>query len=183
MNDAAADPPAESPADPPAESPAGPPERPADITHTMMKHAEDAIAHAQSTFGVELDRSPGSIALLEAVAHTIHKLIEDGDELSEAEYDVLCKIYGGYLGEVLRAELGGKWLLDTEVSPGVGVIALRFSAGRIYPPMKWSRRLEKGVEEDLVAFAAMVRERESAGESSAPARQVPPSGSPPGTSP
>ena len=118
----------------------------------MAEHASDAVEHARATFGVELDTSPESVGWLEAIATAIHQLLATEEQLSDDEFDVLCKIYGGYLGEVIRTAHGGEWEYEFESAPGVAVISLRHAKGRIFPPMKWARRIERGAEEDLLAF-------------------------------
>ncbi len=119
---------------------------------SMAEYAADAITHARDTFGAELDGSRDSIVVLEMIGHSVHRLIEGGDELSDAEFDLLCKIYGGYLGEVMRTTLGGTWEYDLLAAPGSAVISLKLENGRVFPPMKWARRIEKGTEEDLRVF-------------------------------
>jgi len=137
---------------PAGDSPEGPSELP-DLGDRMARHAEDAVEHARTTFGVELDGTRDSIELLEMIGYTIHRLLaEEGEQLSDPEFDTLCTIYGGYLGEVIRKTLGGDWEYDLLAQPGSALISLRLEQGRVFPPMKWARRIEKGNDEDLRVF-------------------------------
>lgn len=136
-----------------------------DLAKLMAQCADDAITHARESFGAELDRSRDSIVVLEMIGHTIHHLLEEGDELTDAEFDQICKLYGGYLGEVMRRILGGVWEYDLEAAPGQAVISLKLASGRVFPPMKWARRIEKGTSEDIRVFFDKV---ENAGKPPAP---------------
>ena len=168
--DADSTPPAPDPSEPlfpgvdePAAAPTPPPpagDAMPELNPKMKQHAEEAVEHARTTFGAELDGSRDSIELLETIAYSIERLLgEEGETLEPAEFDILCTIYGAYLGEVIRKTLGGTWVYDLEVAPGSAVIALKLSHGRIFPPMKWARRLEKGVDEDLRVFVTRVENR------------------------
>ncbi len=137
------------------------PESLPDLEKQMERHAADAVTHARTTFGVELDLSPVSVGALEAIAQAVYQLLQDGDELSDAEFDLLCKIYGGHLGEIIRENIGGVWEYDLETMPGVAVISLGLAHGRIFPPMKWARRIERGSEEDLRSYYEKINSAES----------------------
>ena len=150
------DEPAAAPTPPPASAGEPLPE----LNPKMKQHAEEAVEHARTTFGAELDGTRESIELLETIAYSIERLLgEEGETLAPDEFEILCTIYGAYLGEVVRKSLGGTWVYDLEVAPGSAVIALKLSHGRIFPPMKWARRLEQGEAEDLRVFVARVENR------------------------
>ena len=52
----------------------------------------------------------------------------------------------------MRTTLGGTWEYDLLAQPGAALISLRLEQGRVFPPMKWARRIEKGSDEDLRVF-------------------------------
>lgn len=138
------------------------------VRDMMEAYALDAVDHARSALGIELDFSPGSVRLVERVLKTMHdetkpkgllgKLFSKGP--SPEQLDVFTKMYGGYVGEVLRREAGGEWFLDTEVMPGNRVIGLKKDDRRIWPPAKVGKRLMNGDEDNVwVYFQVILKEK------------------------
>jgi hypothetical protein len=133
-------------------------EKPPTVDDMMAAYALDAVDHARSRFGVELDFTPASIEHVEAILAKLHssiprglfRLVKRGP--SEDTLDQLCKMYGGYVGEVFRSQRGGTWRYDREVLPGHLVIALANGDSRIFPPSKVRKRLDNGPEDNVWSY-------------------------------
>jgi len=70
--------------------------------------------------------------------------------------ELLCKMYGGYIGEVFRRNFGGHWKLREDV-PGadvdVPVIAVACLGGEtFFPPARVWKRLHNGAEDDVWSY-------------------------------
>jgi hypothetical protein len=128
------------------------------VNDMMAAYALDAVDHARSAFAVELDFSPASIQRVEAILAKLHSSIPRGllrllkRGPSEDTVDQICKMYGGYIGEVFRRQRGGTWQFDQEVLPGHLVIALMNGDSRIFPPSKVRKRLENGSEDNVWSY-------------------------------
>jgi len=77
----------------------------------------------------------------------------------ERDLDFEVRLWGSYLGEVLRRRYAGTWEM-TQYPGGVAAVpAVEVRGSRLFPLMKVYRRLTEGSEEDLRTFYSMVTER------------------------
>ncbi len=129
------------------------------IANMMAAYAADAVQHAKEGCNITLDYTPGSIRLVEHILETLRagmprgflaRLFGQGP--SQDNIETVCKMYGGYIGEVVRRTGGGEWVMDTEISPGRGVISLRKGDSRIFPPEKVQKRLANGTEDNVWSY-------------------------------
>ena len=119
-------------------------------------HARIAIELARSEFDAELDLSPASLEVADALIDTLREEGRDGEEAAEVLF-----VLGCYLGEVMVQRLGGAWVATGRsplrgVSPWPMVVALRDGSawdaiGKAY------RRLELGDSEYLPTFFEMAK--------------------------
>jgi hypothetical protein len=132
------------------------------VTDMMVAYAQDAVDHAQSS-GVALDYSVDSIRSVEDILGKLHatlprgfwaKLLGKGP--TQQDVDQVCKMYGGYVGEVLRKSGGGEWMVDTEIVPGQNTICLRNGDQRIWPVAKVYKRITNGDEDSVWAYGQVV---------------------------
>jgi hypothetical protein len=123
-----------------------------DLGAMMEGYARAAAAHAHSEFDRELDFSSDSIDTLDDV------LILVG-ESPEVDLDFEVRLWGSYLGEVLRRRYAGTWEMTQYPGGAVAVPAVEVRGSRLFPLLKVYRRLTTGEEEDLRSFYAMVAER------------------------
>ena len=117
-------------------------------------HARIAVDLARDEYDAELDLSPASLELVDALIDTLREEGRDGEQAAEALF-----VLGCYLGEVMVRELGGAWVATARsplrgVSPWPMVVALGDGSawdviGKAY------RRLELGDSEYLPAFYEM----------------------------
>ncbi len=120
---------------------------------TMMEgYARAAAELGGKTFEQKLDFSSESIDALDEI------LVMVG-ESPELDLDFETRLWGSYLGEVLRRRYAGSWEM-TQYPGGVAAVpAVEVRGSRLFPLLKVYRRLTVGDEEDLGSFYTMVTER------------------------
>jgi hypothetical protein len=120
---------------------------------TMMEgYARAAAELGTETFNQKLDFSSDSIDGLDEI------LVRIG-ESPELDLDFEVRLWGSYLGEVLRRRYAGTWEMTPYPGGAVAVPAVDVRGSRLFPLIKVYRRLTMGDEEDLRSFYAMVTER------------------------
>jgi len=132
----------------------------------MADYAEAAAERARRQFQQKLDFTGESIDALDEILVLV-------SESPELDLDFEVRLWGSYLGEVVRRRYAGNWemtqypggqgvneggLPGTAGGP-VAVPAVEVRGSRVFPLMKVHRRLTEGEEEDLSAFFSMVTER------------------------
>jgi hypothetical protein len=132
------------------------------INAMMTAYAEDAVEFARDNFGISLDYSPSSMERIEFIADKLMrsrprgflgKLVGSGP--SDAEIELLCKMFGGYVGEVYRRVKGGDW----GINPAFQALGVQRGDAWIFPPAKVHMRLTNGTEDNLLSyFTVLVRE-------------------------
>ena len=123
-----------------------------DLGAMMEGYAQSAAECAEREFGQKLDFTSESVDGLDEI------LVRVG-ESPELDLDFEVRLWGSYLGEVLRRRYAGSWEM-TQYPGGVAAVpAVEARGSRLFPLMKVYRRLTVGDEEDLRAFYSMVTER------------------------
>ena len=115
----------------------------------MIAYAQEAVRVAWSDHRQRLELNEPSIDVLEAIL--------EGQADSDLEYQT--KLWGGYFGEVLRAQFGGEWEMTEYPGANFSVPTLRVAGSSLYPLMKVHRRLTMGESESLTAFYQMIAVR------------------------
>lgn len=118
----------------------------------MEGYARAAADRGKQEFGQKLDFSSDSIDGLDEIL----VLVGESPEM-DLEFEV--RLWGAYLGEVLRQRYTGGWEMTQYPGGMTAVPAVDVRGSRLFPLMKVYRRLTMGDEEDLRAFFAMVTER------------------------
>ncbi len=118
----------------------------------MEAYARAAAALAQREFQQKLDFSSESIEGLDEILVVV-------GESPELDLDFEVRLWGSYLGEVLRRRYAGTWEMTQYPGGAMAVPAVEVRGSRLFPMMKVYRRLTVGDEEDLSAFFSMVTER------------------------
>jgi len=80
-------------------------------------------------------------------------------ESPERDVDFEARLWGSYLGAVLRRRYAGSWEMTIYPGGTTAVPAVEVRGSRLFPLMKVYRRLTLGEEADLRSFYAMVTER------------------------
>jgi hypothetical protein len=123
-----------------------------DLASMMEGYARAAAELGRSEFKQKLDFSSESIDALDEI------LVRVG-ESPELELEFEVRLWGSYLGEVLRRRYAGMWEMTQYPGGMIAVPAIEVRTSRLFPLMKVYRRLTQGDEEDLRAFYSMVTER------------------------
>ncbi len=118
----------------------------------MEGYAKAAAAIARDDYKLELDFTTESVDALDEI------LVLVGESL-ERDVDFEVRLWGSYLGELLRRRYAGFWEMTQYPGGTVAVPAVDVRGSRLFPLMKVYRRLTAGEEEDLHSFYAMVIER------------------------
>ncbi len=124
------------------------------ITEMMQSCAAEAVHTAQERFGFALDYSDKSIESLETVLACIGGTLDIADE-EAVEHAV--KLWGAYLGEVVRRSWGGAWDLVQYPGQASAVPTLVIAGSQLYPLMKVYRRLTMGEVENIWKFYERIR--------------------------
>jgi hypothetical protein len=110
------------------------------------------VEFAQREFQQELDFTSDSIDTLDDILVLV-------GESPELDLDFEVRLWGSYLGEVVRRRYAGTWEMTPYPGGAVSVPAVDVRGSRLFPLMKVYRRLTTGEEEDLSAFFSMVTGR------------------------
>ena len=124
----------------------------ADLAAMMEGFSQAAVEQAKREFKRTLDYSPDSIDALDDILVLV-------GETPEHDVDFEVRLWGSYLGELLRRRYAGTWEMTPYPGGTVSVPAVEVRGSRLFPLMKVYRRLTIGDEEDLRGFFAMVTER------------------------
>jgi hypothetical protein len=118
----------------------------------MEGYARAAVDLAKREFKQQLDFTAESIDGLDEILVLV-------GESPDLDVDFEARLWGSYLGEVMRRRYAGGWEMTQYPGGVVAVPSVDVRGSRLFPLMKVYRRLTVGEEEDLRAFFAMVTER------------------------
>jgi hypothetical protein len=123
-----------------------------DLGAMMEGYAHGAVEMARNEYKQTLDFSAESINGLDEVLMLV-------SEDPNVDLDYESRLWGSYLGEVLRRRYAGSWEMTQYPGGAVAVPAVEIRGSKLFPLMKVYRRLTVGDEEDLRSFYSMVTER------------------------
>jgi hypothetical protein len=118
----------------------------------MEGYAQGAVEIARNEYQHALDFSADSVNLLDEILMLVSE-----DPHLDPDYE--SRLWGSYLGEVLRRRYAGSWEMTQYPGGQVAVPAVEVRGSRLFPLMKVHRRLTTGEEEDLQSFYQMVTAR------------------------
>lgn len=124
----------------------------ADLSAMMEGYARAAVELAQREYQRKLDYSPDSV-------NTLDEILVLLSEIPDIDLDFESRLWGSYLGELLRRRYAGSWEMTQYPGGNLAVPAVDVRGSRLFPLMKVYRRLTNGEEEDLPSFYAMVTGR------------------------
>jgi hypothetical protein len=103
-----------------------------------------------------LDYSENSLLEVEAIlaqlALDLPQAAPSSDDLAE-----MCKLWGSYLGEVIRRRFGGDWSIETYPGKQFATLTLSVAGNKLFPSMKIHRRLTVGESDNIWSFYKMVK--------------------------
>jgi hypothetical protein len=123
------------------------------LAESMADSAREAMKLTRKYFVVELNYSEESLEELERVIDDYRIAMPDGD--SSETVTLLARVWGAYLGEVLRRRLDGEWIEASEEPDETA--AIRVGERTIQPILHLRRRLEAGNEHDVWRFYQSLR--------------------------
>jgi hypothetical protein len=123
-----------------------------DLGAMMEGYAQGAVEVARREYQQTLDFTAESINDLDEILVLV-------SEDPNIDLDYESRLWGSYLGEVLRRRYAGSWEMTQYPGGAVAVPAVEVKGSRLFPLMKVYRRLTVGDEEDLRSFYSMVTQR------------------------
>ena len=121
----------------------------------MMQAFADQAVRLGLEFKVHLDYSENSLEEVERL------MARFGDDLTSGnaagKIDEMAKIWGGYLGEVVRRRFGGEWSNEKYPAGDFLIVTLNVNGARLFPSMKVHKRLTEGSNENIWSFYQTVR--------------------------
>lgn len=118
----------------------------------MEGYARAAAERARTDYKQKLDFSTESIERLDEILVRV-------SESPELDLDFEVRLWGSYLGEVVRRRYAGSWEMTQYPGGLASVPAVEVRGSRLFPLLKVFRRLTEGSEDDLVSFFAMITSR------------------------
>lgn len=120
----------------------------------MLAYADEAVGVA-ARHGERLDFTTESIAALDRCLTAIAE--PPTGPPTDLDYD--SRVWGAYLGEVVRRRYGGDWQMSQYPGGDLAVPSLEVRGSHVYPMMKIVRRLTLGPAENVSDFYSMVTKR------------------------
>jgi hypothetical protein len=123
-----------------------------DLASMMEGYAQGAVEAAKKDYRKALNFSAESVDVLDEILVMV-------SESPDHDVDYEVRLWGAYLGEIIRQRYAGGWEMMQYPGGTTAVPAVDVRGSRLFPLMKVYRRLTMGDEEDLRSFYAMVTER------------------------
>jgi hypothetical protein len=121
----------------------------AKLAGTIVAQSQAAVKSGKLTFGEALDFSAESLEGVERIMNKLHKQAKEApadQKLTEAQITELSKLWGIYVGEVIRRYYGGQWSLVD------GVPDLALGGKQASPLAKVRKRIADGPMDNLKYF-------------------------------
>lgn len=125
----------------------------------MQTDAREAQKFSRRYLVLELDFSAESVQELERQCDAVEYALRGGK--SPENVELLTRLWGAYLGEVFRIQLGAQWSSDTDdpASVSTGVPLLQLQDEELRPHEQVRQRLLNGPAYDLAEYFAAARTR------------------------
>lgn len=132
------------------------------LTRKMEARAKHAAEHALKHYTLRLDYSDEGIQKVETILGDIEQQIPKSalgrllgkvlKKLSDEEVENLCDIYGAFIGEAFRAELGGYWYMGSPLEGLPVMPCLSLGDHTVFPTAKTWKRLYEGASDDVAFY-------------------------------
>lgn len=121
----------------------------------IHSYAQQAVSLAHE-FHARLDFSENSVMEVETILARLSREMPQSKPSSD-DVSEICKIWGSYLGEVVRRRFGGDWSIETYPGKQFATLTLTVNGNKLFPSMKVHRRLTEGETDSVWAFYKMVK--------------------------
>ena len=115
------------------------------LAEDMEAHARHAVELAKTRFQATLDYGTESLQVLETLFDRVEYAMPDPE--SKETLGLLTRLWGSYLGEVIRRRHGGDWIIWTDKHGKT--MALQVGDATIFTHNKVKKRLERGPEHNI----------------------------------
>lgn len=115
------------------------------LAEDMEANAKNAVELAKTRFQAKLDYGTDSVQVLESLFDRVQYSMPDPE--SRETLGLLTRLWGSYLGEVIRRKLGGEWLIWTDRHGKT--MALQVGDATVFPHNKVKKRLERGADHNV----------------------------------
>lgn len=129
----------------------------ASLDSMVKSYAEQAVALAHE-FHAQLDFSENSLMEVETILARLSREMPQSKPSSD-DVSEICKVWGSYLGEVVRRRFGGDWSIETYPGKQFATLTLTVNGNKLFPSMKVHRRLTEGGADNVWVFYKMVKTR------------------------
>jgi hypothetical protein len=119
----------------------------AKLAGLLVNQSQIAIQTAKLKWGESLDFRPDSLDAIERMLgkmHNLAKFAAPGEGPNEEQIAGAAKVWGIYIGEVIRRHYGGQWSLAED-----GVLSLSIGEGQVFPIGKARKRIVDGPTENI----------------------------------
>ena len=129
-----------------------------DSVESMVRAYSQAAVEMAREFKATLDYTENSVMDIEAILAQFAQDLASGKPPAD-EMDEMCKLWGCYLGEVVRRRFGGEWDIETYPGKEFATLTLNVGGNKLFPSMKIHRRLTEGENDNVWTFYKMVKTR------------------------
>ena len=119
----------------------------------LVGQAQSAVKTAKMTWQESLDFTDDSLDAIERIMSKMHQRSRQGTDggLSNEQLDEASKMWGVYVGEIIRRYYGGQWSTAPD-----GVLQLALSGWTAYPIDKVHKRIVDGASDNIRFYFAAV---------------------------
>jgi hypothetical protein len=115
------------------------------LAEDMETNARNAVELAKTRFQATLDYKPDSVQELEKLFDRVQYAMSEPE--SRETLGLLTRLWGSYLGEVIRRKHGGEWIIWTDKHGKT--MALQVGEATVFPHNKVKKRLERGPDHNI----------------------------------
>lgn len=115
------------------------------LAEDMEANAKNAVEIARTRFQAVLDYGTDSVQVLESLFDRVEYAMADPE--SRETLGLLTRLWGSYLGEVIRRRYGGEWIIWSDKHGKT--MALQVGDATVFPHNKVKKRLERGSDHNI----------------------------------
>ena len=127
----------------------------------MQQLANNAVIAAKDKYGINLDYSENNLQQLELLLQQSHESYKQSSRIGNSNsisIENTVRVWGSYLGEVIRRSLGGDWIVDqkdTLLQIGyrrfdpLGQVQKRIVNGSLYNVHNYFQGLQTNIQDNL----------------------------------